>query len=112
MKARLTVAFLTIVGTNLAACAAGPGEAGRSARLQVAPVEAQAPSGQRQLRLFPPQDLDLLEGPDRAAYQKPDQIMDALKIADGSIVADIGAGAGWFTIRLARRVQQNGKVYT
>jgi predicted methyltransferase len=62
-------------------------------------------------RLFPPQDLGLLEGPDREAWQKPDQIMDALGIADGSAVADIGAGAGWFTIRLARRVGPNGLVY-
>ena len=62
-------------------------------------------------RLFPPQDLGLLEGPDREAWQKPDQIMDALGIADGSLVADIGAGAGWFTIRLARRVGPNGMVY-
>jgi len=37
--------------------------------------------------------------------------MDALAIADGSAVADIGAGAGWFTIRLARRVGPNGTVY-
>jgi cyclopropane fatty-acyl-phospholipid synthase-like methyltransferase len=62
-------------------------------------------------RLFPPTDLGLLEMPDRAAWQKPDQIMDALGIADGSQVADIGAGAGWFTIVLARRVGPNGKVY-
>jgi predicted methyltransferase len=61
-------------------------------------------------RLFPPQDLGLLEGPDREAWQKPDQIMDALGIADGSAVGDIGAGAGWFTIRLARRVGPNGVV--
>jgi predicted methyltransferase len=62
-------------------------------------------------RLFPPQDLGLLEGPDRDKWQKPDQIMDALKIADESTVADIGAGAGWFTIQLARRVGPRGKVY-
>ena len=37
--------------------------------------------------------------------------MDALAIADGAAVADIGAGAGWFTIRLARRVGPNGVVY-
>ena len=61
--------------------------------------------------LFPPQDLGLLEGPDREAWQKPDQIMDALGIADGSVVADIGVGAGWFTIRLARRVGPNGVVF-
>jgi ubiquinone/menaquinone biosynthesis C-methylase UbiE len=37
--------------------------------------------------------------------------MDALGIADGSVVADIGAGSGWFTIRLARRVGPQGVVY-
>jgi SAM-dependent methyltransferase len=63
-------------------------------------------------RLFPPENLGLLEGPDRAIWQKPDQIMDALGIADGSKVADIGAGAGWFTIRLARRIGPNGVVYS
>ena len=62
-------------------------------------------------KLFPPQDLGLLEGPDREKWQKPDLIMDALNIADGSTVADIGAGAGWFTIRLARRVGPRGTVY-
>jgi ubiquinone/menaquinone biosynthesis C-methylase UbiE len=62
-------------------------------------------------RLFPPQNLGLLEGPDRDKWQKPDQIMDALNIADGSSVADTGAGAGWFTIRLARRVGPRGTVY-
>lgn len=62
-------------------------------------------------KLFPPQDLGLLEGPDREKWQKPDEIMDALNIADGSTVADIGAGAGWFTIHLARRVGPRGTVY-
>jgi SAM-dependent methyltransferase len=72
--------------------------------------ESQTSAG-RSGRLFPPQDLGLLEGPDREAWQKPDEIMDVLGIADGAAVADIGAGAGWFTIRLARRVGPNGVVY-
>jgi ubiquinone/menaquinone biosynthesis C-methylase UbiE len=62
-------------------------------------------------RLFPPQDLGLLEGPDRDAWQRPDQIMDALQIGESSVVADLGAGGGWFTVRLARRVRPNGHVY-
>jgi len=62
-------------------------------------------------RLFPPFDLGLLDAPDRDLWQRPDQIMDALAIADASIVADIGAGSGWFTIRLARRVGPRGIVY-
>ena len=62
-------------------------------------------------RLFPPLSLGLLEAPDRAQWNKPDLIMDALNIADGSIVADLGAGGGWFTVRLARRVGPKGLVY-
>jgi len=63
------------------------------------------------VNLFSPVDLGLLEAPDRAQWQKPEQIMDALGIADGSIVADVGAAGGWFTIRLAHRVGPNGVVY-
>lgn len=74
----------------------------------LAPALAQEP---RHGRLFPPEDLGDLEGPDRDAYQMPEAIMDALGIADGSKVADIGAGGGWFTVRLARRVGPNGIVY-
>jgi protein-L-isoaspartate O-methyltransferase len=72
---------------------------------------AQAVDAQRHGRLFEPQNLGLLEAPDRAAWQKPDQIMDALGIADGSVVADIGAGSGWFTMKLAIRVGPQGIVY-
>jgi len=61
--------------------------------------------------LFSPLNLGVLEGADREQWNKPEQIMDALKIADGSKVAEIGAGGGWFTLRLARRVNQRGLVY-
>jgi ubiquinone/menaquinone biosynthesis C-methylase UbiE len=37
--------------------------------------------------------------------------MDALGSHEGSSVADLGAGGGWFTVRLARRVGPNGRVY-
>jgi SAM-dependent methyltransferase len=74
-------------------------------------LAAQTSSSERDGRLFPPTDLGLLEAPDRAVWQKPDQIMDTLKMADGARVADIGAGGGFFTIRLARRVGPNGRVY-
>jgi ubiquinone/menaquinone biosynthesis C-methylase UbiE len=69
-----------------------------------------APLTAQHARLFPPEDLGLLEGPDREAYQRPDQVMDALQIGENSVVADLGAGGGWFTVRLARRVT-NGRVY-
>ena len=82
--------------------------------LLVVIVGCVAPAAQDRVphgRLFPPEDLGTLEGPDRDAWQKPDQIMDALAIADGATVADLGAGGGWFTVRLARRVGPNGLVH-
>jgi ubiquinone/menaquinone biosynthesis C-methylase UbiE len=74
-------------------------------------AQPQQQGGSHPARLFPPSDLGLLDAPDRDLWQRPDQIMDALGIADASVVADIGAGSGWFTIRLARRVGPRGLVY-
>jgi predicted methyltransferase len=68
-------------------------------------------AGNQHSRLFPPTELGMLEGPDRESYQRPDRIMDALFIGEGSVVADVGAGGGWFTVRLARQVGPNGIVY-
>jgi predicted methyltransferase len=79
--------------------------------IPTASAQTQSAPQPRHGRLFPPLDLGLLERPDRALWQKPDQIMDAVHVADGSTVADIGAGAGWFTIRLAQRVGPKGMVY-
>jgi predicted methyltransferase len=70
------------------------------------------PRAQQHGRLFPPEDLGLLEAPDRDLWQPPDQIMDALGIAEAAVVADVGAGSGWFTVRLARRIGPNGIVYS
>jgi predicted methyltransferase len=72
---------------------------------------ARSRSAARKGRLFPPTDLGLLEAPDRDQWQKPDLIMDALTIGEGDNVADMGAGGGWFTARLARRVWPTGLVY-
>jgi ubiquinone/menaquinone biosynthesis C-methylase UbiE len=74
-------------------------------------VAAASAAQKSRVRPFPPLNLGVLEGADREQWQKPDQIMDALKIADGSVVGEIGAGGGWFTVRLAHRVSQNGIVY-
>ena len=80
--------------------------------LSIAAIDAQAQRRPKEHgRLFPPQDLGLLEAPDRDIWQRPDEVMDTLRVAEASVVADIGAGAGWFTIHLARRVGPNGIVY-
>jgi ubiquinone/menaquinone biosynthesis C-methylase UbiE len=72
---------------------------------------AVAAAAQQHTRLFRPEDLGQLEPPDRDEWQQPDRIMDVLGVGDGSVVADLGAGSGWFTIRLAKRVGPNGLVF-
>ena len=47
---------------------------------------------------------------DRAAWQKPDEVIAALGLAPNAKVADLGAGTGYFAMRLARAVPQ-GRVY-
>ena len=89
--------------------ASGPVIAALPPNRTAPPSQTAQPAARR--RLFPPQDLGLLSAPDRDDWSKPDLIMDALAVADGAIVADLGAGGGWFTIRLARRVGPNGVVY-
>jgi ubiquinone/menaquinone biosynthesis C-methylase UbiE len=54
---------------------------------------------------------DWLVRPERVEEEHPDQALDALKIAAGSTVADIGAGVGYFTWRLGERVGPKGIVY-
>jgi SAM-dependent methyltransferase len=54
---------------------------------------------------------DWLVRPEREAEEQPDKALDLLNIAKGSTAADIGAGAGYMTWRLAERVGPTGKVY-
>jgi ubiquinone/menaquinone biosynthesis C-methylase UbiE len=55
--------------------------------------------------------IGMLEDPERDAYQKPHEVLRALSIKPGEVIADIGAGSGYFTFRLAHHVGNNGKVY-
>lgn len=48
---------------------------------------------------------DWLDRADRAAREKPDVVLDALKLDPASTAGDVGAGTGYFTVRLAKRVQ-------
>ena len=51
------------------------------------------------------------ERSERESWQKPDEVVRALGLKDGDVVADIGAGTGYFTRRFARAVAPDGKVY-
>jgi len=71
-----------------------PGGAGKRTRT-IAPVS---------------ENLAWLTRPERDGDERPETLLDALQIPEGANVADLGAGAGYFTSRLARRVGPKGKV--
>jgi ubiquinone/menaquinone biosynthesis C-methylase UbiE/prenyltransferase beta subunit len=53
---------------------------------------------------------DWLDRPEREKEEQPNKLLDALKLKAGDVVADIGAGSGFFTFRLAERIGPTGKV--
>src|SRR5208337_5014787 len=50
------------------------------------------------------------DNPERDAWQKPEEVVEALGLTPAMSVADIGAGTGYFSVRIAKRVAQ-GKVF-
>ena len=71
------------------------------------------PDQQQMHRLHsdPKSYIGALEDPKRDAYQKPHEVMRALGLKAGEIIADIGAGSGYFTFRLTHHIGDRGKVY-
>jgi ubiquinone/menaquinone biosynthesis C-methylase UbiE len=54
---------------------------------------------------------DWLEREGRAETEKPEMVIQAMEIREGMTVAEIGAGTGFFSRRLAKAVGPSGKVY-
>ena len=52
-----------------------------------------------------------LERPERESEEAPSRAVEALELAPGMVVADIGAGSGYYTVRMARKVGPTGKVF-
>jgi SAM-dependent methyltransferase len=52
----------------------------------------------------------VFDDPERDAWQKPHQVIQALALKPDTVVADLGAGTGYFSVRLARMLPK-GKVY-
>ncbi|HEX8031489.1 MAG TPA: methyltransferase domain-containing protein [Vicinamibacterales bacterium] len=52
-----------------------------------------------------------LERPERESEEAPSKALDALELKPGMVVADIGAGSGYYASRMAKRVGPTGRVY-
>jgi ubiquinone/menaquinone biosynthesis C-methylase UbiE len=74
---------------------------------------AQAPPAGEQRKTSEPYkgDLSIFDTPGREDRLQINRVMDILGIAPGKAVADIGAGSGWFTVRVAKRVGKGSIVY-
>lgn len=51
------------------------------------------------------------ENPGRAAWQKPEKVVEHLMIKPGNVIADIGSGSGYFSVLLAKKTGSRGTVY-
>jgi ubiquinone/menaquinone biosynthesis C-methylase UbiE len=55
---------------------------------------------------------DWLDRPERTMEENPDAALDALHLKPGMVVGDVGAGTGFFSLKMAKRVGPMGKVYS
>src|SRR5687768_12839072 len=53
-------------------------------------------------RFDPAESAKSFDDPARDAWQLPDRVIDALGLKPGQAVADVGAGTGYFSVRLAK----------
>ncbi len=68
-------------------------------------------SGRRFAQVMGPGGADWLVRPERIEEEEPDKALDAIAIQAGQTVADLGAGVGYMTWRMAKRVGPQGLVY-
>ena len=94
---RYTVIAITLVGFSLAGIGVGP-------------IFAQTPSTHQHSFSGAEHWARVFDDPARDEWQKPHQVIQALNLAPNSVVADIGSGTGYFSIRLAHFVPK-GRVF-
>jgi len=73
--------------------------------------ETATPHEMHQRHRDPQAMVAALEDPARDAYQKPEEVVAALALREGEVVADIGSGTGYFSLRFAEAVGESGTVY-
>ena len=73
-------------------------------------AQASPPGIERPTELVNPRDAAWFYRNERVETEKPEELLDLLGIEEGDVVADIGAGGGFFSLRAAERVGPTGTV--
>ena len=74
-------------------------------------MKPRSPEELHRLHQDPKAYIAMLEDPARDGHQKPHEVIIALDLKPGEVIADIGSGSGYFTLRLAAHVGDGGRVY-
>lgn len=67
--------------------------------------------GREIAQVMGPGGIEWLDRPERQPEERPDLVLEALDLHPGQVVADLGAGSGYFTFRIAPLVGKSGKVF-
>src|SRR5262245_543692 len=115
MRAGVRVSVITCYSSHMRSAFARTGSAGKgfvcalaAAVSLIAALAAQTSgvhplSGRRIAPVMGYQGADWLERPERMEEEDPETALNVLRIRPGDAVADIGAGSGYMTVRLAKR---------
>ena len=68
-------------------------------------------SGRRFAQTMGVEGADWLDRSERDLEEEPDRAVNVLKLEKGAVVADVGAGSGYMTVKLSKKVGPQGKVY-
>ena len=113
-RVRLGVIALVLAALSLTQAAAQQADAPKAkakAKSKARKEPAGFYMGRRVADVMSYQGADWLIRATREQEEHPEQMLDALKIPKGATVADVGAGVGYTSLRLARRVGREGVVY-
>jgi predicted methyltransferase len=97
MRIKATYTAALVIITTAAILAQSPG---------VHPI-----SGRRYAGVMSYEGARWLDREERDVEEEPDRALNAIGIAKGATVADVGAGSGYMTVRMAERVGPTGRVY-